>query len=71
MTLEITKALRRVQQRVRSNVNMSTYNVILTSTSHSEMTVKARSPEEAREQAAIQLASMGWLEWTVNSAWKV
>lgn len=48
-----------------------TYNVELTSTTHNEMVVQANSVKEAREKASILLAEMGWLEWTIGSAWRV
>ena len=72
MMLKLTKALKKVQQKYHlSKSSLSTYNVTLATTTLNEMTVKARSPTEARENAAIQLARMGWLAWTVQEYWKV
>lgn len=73
MGMKLTKALKRVQLSQNNNMmnsSMSTYTVILSSTTYSEMTVKAHSLKEARENAAIQLASMGWVEWIVGHAWR-
>ena len=50
---------------------MKTYNVELTTTLHNEMSVKAPSPEEARNYARKQLKEMGWTEWEVGDSWEI
>jgi len=63
--------LAKILGKLRNRDQMQPFNVTLISTTHSEMMVMARSANDARERAVIQLAGMGWLEWTIGKAWKI
>ena len=62
--------LKIVKKRLKNCKKVFTYNVVLTTTTENEMSVKANSADEARVEASIQLARMGWTEWKIGKAWK-